>query len=224
MISISLLKQINLLEELKQEELAYVAQHLQLVEHPRGATVVPKGSSPEALYFLFRGRLKVTNHDSNGREISLNFIDPGSHFGELGLIDGKPRSATIIATERSTVGALPKPLALRLIYHQPGVSRKLMQQLTAMVRAGNDHLLLLGQSSAYTRVYTWLLKIATQPEELGENRQSPTQQELAQMANTTRETVSRAISNLIKAGILEKSGKQLVLLDPQRLQQLSQQE
>ena len=76
----------------------------------RGAFVVRSGENTDSLYVLLAGRAKVTNVDEEGREIILAWLGPGEFFGEMGLIDGSPRSANVVAAEACELLFLSKDI------------------------------------------------------------------------------------------------------------------
>jgi len=213
------LNHIALLADLTEPEKVELLSSLQVRQFKRNEVVVHKGQPSSELFFLLAGRLKVVDYSADGREIGFMFIDAGAHFGELALIDGKPRSASIIATETSIVALLPSVAARKLMYSVPSVSEKLLKQLASIIRQANDHIVMLGNGSAYSRICILLRKYAiTRPDGVVLIKRLPTQNEIAIMTNTTRETVSRTLSQLIERGHIAKSGKQLIILSMDALE------
>jgi CRP/FNR family cyclic AMP-dependent transcriptional regulator len=137
------------------------------------------------------------------------------------LIDGRPRSASIIATESSVVIVLPKKQAQQLIFAVPHVSKKLLIQLTDTIRKDNEHIIMLGSGSAFSRIYRLLLQQIEQVEGEAIIERILTQHEMAIMTNTTRETVSRAISQLQEMGVVKKEGKKIIVQKVDALKHLS---
>lgn len=212
------LKCIELLSGLTDPELETVAAAIHLKEFRRNDVVVHKGQPSSELYFLLKGRLKVIDYSTDGREVGFIFINKGSHFGELALIDGKSRSASIIATETSLVAVLPGTAAKNLMYEVPTVSEKLLKQLATIIRANNEHIVMLGNGSAYTRICILLRKYTRDDNGTLVIERLPTQTEIAIMTNTTRETVSRTLNQLVDQGIVQKSGKRLIILASEALE------
>lgn len=215
---------IPLLEGLDPIVMEALLVHFHVRTYAKNESVVQKGLASAELYFLISGRLKVVDFIQSGREIGFVFIKPGMHFGELALIDGRPRSASIIATESSIVIVLPRKQAQQLIFNVPHVSKKLLLQLTDTIRKNNEHIMLLGSGSAYCRIYKLLLQQIEQIEHIeGEViiEHLLTQHEMAMMTNTTRETVSRAISQLQDMGVIRKEGRNLIVQKVGALKHLS---
>lgn len=212
---------IPLLEGLDPIVMKALLVHFHVRTYAKNESVVQKGLASAELYFLISGRLKVVDFIQSGREIGFVFIKPGMHFGELALIDGRPRSASIIATESSIVIVLPKKQAQQLIFNVPHVSKKLLLQLTDTIRKNNEHIMLLGSGSAYCRIYKLLLQQIEHIEGEVIIEHLLTQHEMAMMTNTTRETVSRAISQLQDMGVIRKEGRNLIVQKVDALKHLS---
>lgn len=215
------LAHIELLGDLDEDTKKEVLSYLHLRSYAKNESVVQKGLASAELYFLISGRLKVVDFIQSGREIGFVFINPGKHFGELSLLDGRPRSASIIATERSLVAVLPKKQAYHLIFDVPSVSKKLLLQLADTVRQDNEHIILLGSGSAYCRIYKLLVQQVEAGEEGYHIDRILTQHEMAMMTNTTRETVSRAVGQLVELGVVEKQGRKLIVLNLDALKHMS---
>lgn len=214
------LHSLALLSELDDTKKQTVLNQLNAKYYKRNEVVVQKGQPSSELFFLISGRLKVVDYALNGREVGFVFIEAGSHFGELALIDGKPRSASILATEKATVAVLPKQHAQTLMYSEPSVSKKLLKQLANIIRQNNEHMVMLGNTSAPNRVNILLMKYAQDINGVLTIEKPPTQTEIATMTNTTRETVSRTLSQLIDSGYIEKQGKKLTIIDPDGLERM----
>lgn len=218
----AVLKQIALLSDLPDEVLVKLASQLHIKEFKKNETVVLKGQPSSELFFLFKGRLKVVDFSANGKEIAFMHINKGSHFGELALIDGKPRSASIVATESSTVAYLSSADAKQLMYTNPSVSEKLLKQLASIIRQNNERIMLLGSASATNRINILLLKYAKVEDQNLVIEKLPTQNEIATMTNTTRETVSRTLARLTELGLIKKEGKRIIIISPKELEKLNQ--
>jgi CRP/FNR family cyclic AMP-dependent transcriptional regulator len=96
-LSLVVLRNVPLFAELNEAELEKVSKVSVRKRVERSAFVVRAGDSTDSLYILLTGRAKVTNHDEEGKEIILAWLGPGEFFGEMGLIDGSPRSANVVA-------------------------------------------------------------------------------------------------------------------------------
>lgn len=181
-----------------------------------------KGDLPDAMYFILSGRLRITEITQDGREIGIGYIEAGNCFGELSVIDNKPRSADIITVEPSEIGYLSQKKAQELFYNVPAVAKAMMCHLASMVRKSNDHIMLLTIPNAYQRVFAHIQELAKKDiagmviiDRLHRH------QVIASMLNTSRETVSRALNYLERQGIVEKDLRRLIVRDPKGLQDLA---
>ena len=220
-IVLGYLQQCALFSELSEERLAWLLRQIKLCQYQREEPVLRMGDPSDALGLLFRGQLKAVAYSSSGREIGFSLIRAVQHFGELSLIDGQPRSASVLAVEPSLVAFVPRKPALELITNEPSVSARMMVSLTQLVRRCNQQIVLLGYQHAHSRVCALLLK--AQKEKTPEGLKVlgfPSQREVASLTNTSRETVSRVLSQLQESGIIFKKGKKIVVLDILRLEKI----
>jgi CRP-like cAMP-binding protein len=214
------LQNIPLLRGLDPETLKQMVVALQIKQAGRGALILHKGGPGDYLLFLLAGRLQVIDTNEEGKEIGLSFILPGDYFGELSIVDGAPRSATVVACENSLVALLPRRQAQTLIYHHPLVAERVLKRMAASVRQASSYRAILGISNAFQRVFAFLHHLASiAPGGLVVIDQMPTQQEIAIMVSTSRETVSRALSILIKRGVVEKDLRRLIVRQPEVLRE-----
>lgn len=216
------LGRIPLLSGLPPEELRELSGHMRVRHIARGEYVVRNGSVGDALMFLLAGSLQVVNTTEDGREIGINLIAPGSFFGELALIDGQPRSATVIAIEPAVVASLPDTYARRLIYGNPLVAERVLKHFATAIRKQTTHRELLAIPQAHRRIYALLCQLATPARDGGKViTPLPTQQQIAVMINTSRETVSRVLGELEQRGMLKKGHKTLYIMNCRRLEELA---
>jgi CRP/FNR family cyclic AMP-dependent transcriptional regulator len=212
------LQNIPLLAGVDAKILGEMAVSLQFRTVERGSYAVQKGDVGEHLLFVLTGRLQAVDLTEDGREVGLNFLVPGDYFGELSIIDGLPRSASVVASENSLVALLPRAPALALITHNPLVSERMFKRMAASIRSAANYRTILSIPSAFQRVFALLNQFAkTAPGGLVVIEKMPTQQEIAIMVNTSRETVSRAIQILLQKGVVEKDLRRLIVRLPEEL-------
>lgn len=213
---------IPLLRDVDVDTLTKVATACQLRSVERGQHVLHKGSAGEHLLFLLAGRLQAVDLTEDGREIGLNFLSAGDYFGELSIIDNLPRSASVVACENSLVALLPRAQALELIYHTPLVVERLLKRMASSIRMAANYRTILGIPNAFQRVFALLSQFSrVAPGGLVVIESMPTQQEIAIMVNTSRETVSRAIHALIQKGVVEKDIRRLIVRQPEALRRVA---
>ena len=190
----------------------------------RDEVILDRDSPDDDVYFVTMGSLIVVNFSLSGREIALARIATGSYFGELAAIDGEPRSATVVALEPCVIGAMGPKDFTDLVTGDPLLSVRLMRRLARIVRIGDDRIMDLSTLGAYQRVYLELLRLShgdpNHPEILVIDPM-PVQKDIASQASTTRETVTRAISQLVAGGVVERTKKRLRIVDRDRFERLA---
>ena len=209
------LQNIPLFKGVDQTTLEKMASAFQIRTVARGGFVMHKGESGEHLLFLLSGRLQAVDVTDEGREIGLTVIMPGDYLGDLAVIDGLPRPASVMASEASLVALLPRAQALDLIYNTPLVAERLLKRMASKIRTASNYRAILTIPNAFQRVFALLNQFAqTAPGGLVIIEKMPTQQEIATLVNTSRETVSRALHVLIQKGVVEKDMRRLIVRLP----------
>lgn len=216
------LRAFSIFSSLSEDQLERVREATRVRHFARRELVCRKDDPADGLYLLVSGQLQVMDVSEQGQEIGLNLIRPGAFFGELSVIDDRARSAHIMAIEPSTVGVVPQADARQLFYHLPGAAEAMMRHLAGLVRTVTDYRVLLALPSALQRVFALLNQLGRpMPGGLVVIQNMPKQHEVAIMVNTSRETVSRAIAQLVADGILEKDYRRLIVRRPDRLAELA---
>lgn len=214
------LNKLPLLAGIDEVALKKMAGVLQVRTADRGQPILHKGGAGDHLLFLLSGRLQAVDITEDGREIGLSFLTAGDYFGELSVIDGLPRSATVVACEPSIYALLPRTHALELMHNNPLIAERMFKRLAVGIRRASSFRTILGIPNAFQRVYALLDYLAkTSPGGLVVIERLPTQQEISIMVNTSRETVSRAIQVLIQRGVVEKDLRRLIVRKPETLRE-----
>jgi CRP-like cAMP-binding protein len=214
----------SIFSKLSDPQLEAVRAQTRLRQFSRRELVCRKDDPADGLYLLFSGQLQVMDVSEHGQEIGLNLIRPNAFFGELSVIDDRARSAHIMALEPSTVGVVPQVAARQLFYNVPEAAEAMMRHLAGLVRTVSDFRVLLALPSAVQRVFALLDQMGRpMPGGLIVIQNLPKQHEMAIMVNTSRETVSRAIAQLVADGVLEKDYRRLIVRRPDRLAELARQ-
>ncbi len=216
------LRKIPLLAQLSDEEMGMVKKELRIKRYMRRETLIQKGSPGDTLLFLLAGKLQVIDITDDGRMVSLRTLSEGEFFGEISVIRNTPRSASVVALSDVLVALLPSSLAMHLFTNSPTVARHMLQSLAAKIQMDSQFRSLLGISSISKRVYSFLeLMKETKPGNLEVIENLPTHQDIANMINTSRETVTRAMVVLVQQGIVQKDLHRLIIRKPQALQELA---
>lgn len=211
-----LLRSIPFFSGLHDEDIAHLSPLVVSKSYPRDNLIVLAEDEGDTLFLIVEGQVKVSIISEDGREVILAILGKGDFFGEMSLLDGKPRSATVIAIEESKLLTLRRADFARLLERAPELAVRVLGSLAARLRKADRKIESLALMDVSGRVASALLQIS---EEIGTAtpqgtviRNRPTHQELANMAGTTRETVSRVLKRLGQQGYVATRGKDLVIL------------
>jgi len=221
-----LLKRILIFSELEETALFDLAQKCQRRLYKKNEAVFHEGDPGHTLYIVCAGRVNVQRENSDGKTALIARRGPGEHFGELALIDGKPRMADVIAAEPSELLMLRRDAFIQCIEQRPQIALKIMAALADRLREAADHLGNLQELDVLGRVAGALLErlqLGSTPEADGGRRLLPnvTQKQLAGEMGATRESVNRAIANLKDTNAVRMAGRALIILDEKRLRQIA---
>ena len=218
---IELLRRVPLFSELDDPELERFAQVAIPRRFPDDTRVFHEGDPGDACFIVRTGSCRVTREHPDGRAITLANLGPGAIFGELAMLDGEARSASVEATEDTDLLALPASDMRALIRENPGMAEKLVVALTRRLREANERIARQSFQTVPSRVAGVLDQL------LAEDRVAPTmrdgvtirlrQSDLAQLAGTSRESVSRFLATLERAGVVQVGRGRVTILEPERL-------
>lgn len=221
--ALALLRGVDLFACLSDNELRQIAAVTTTQKFKRDETIIlEKDDAAMALYIVASGEVQVYVTAADGRETILSLLTKGDFFGELSLIDGEPRSASVRAVNEVQTLVLLRSDFLKLLDTKTGLAKTLMVELCTRLRRANRQISSLSSMSVFGRVTGTILSLAEQhgirmPFKDGNCvtvvRNRPTQQQLADMSGTTRETVSRVCSNLEKKGLIAIDEKDLIVFD-----------
>lgn len=211
-----LLKNVSIFADLDPASLAALERLAEPRDYRSGAVVVSQSDRGDALFVLVSGKVKVVLYGDSGREIILSiFKSPGDFFGEMSLLDNEPRSATVIADAPSRMLVLSRRDFQAHIESHPRAALRVLQELSRRLRRADAVIGNLALLDVYGRLAGKLRELAAADGEEAEDgvlvRQRPTQAEIAATIGTSRETVSRALSEFARRGWLAMSGKRLLL-------------
>jgi CRP-like cAMP-binding protein len=217
------LRKIPLLAELTDEEMARVKGDLRIRHYAKREVVLQKGGAGDSLLFLLQGQLQVIDITEDGRAIGLRMLAPGDFFGEIAVINDSIRSASVVALTPVLVALLPRATALHLFSHSPSVANQMLRFLANKVQRDSEFRALLSIHNTAKRIYSFLELLKEKKDddqEVVENL--PTHQDIANMINTSRETVTRTLLTLVQQGIIKKGTHKLIIINPEALQKLAQ--
>jgi len=202
------LRNIPIFSHLKEAQLKEIAARCKNAEFHKGEVVFRKTDPSTDLYIVNSGRLKAVLADEEGDEIVLAQFEKGAFFGELSLLDGKGRSATIVADKDSELAILKKDVFLDLLYKNPTISVELMTTLVERLRKADEMIESLAFLEVGERLIRMLLEKA-RPCTTGEKgflrTTKLTHKELAAQIGSSREAVSKCLKMLMAKHIVRES-------------------
>ena len=210
-----LLKRVSIFKDLDEFALQNLASKLEPVNYPRDTEIFRQDDDGDALFIVVKGRVKVVLHNENGREAILTIFKAEDFFGEMSLLDGEPRSAGVYTTEKSTLLRLSRQHFVEHLEAFPPSARQILSEMCTRLRRASEIIGNLSSLDVYGRIARVLIDLAKSEGERQDEgifiKNRPTQQELASMVGTTRETVSRVLSEFQKRGLIATQGKTVLL-------------
>jgi CRP/FNR family transcriptional regulator len=185
-----------------------------------GEVVFREGDESDTCYIVREGRARATHEHGDGRAITLATFGPGDIFGELAMFENERRSATVEAIEPTSVVAVLGPDMRALMREHSEIATRLVIALGRRLREANERLSRQSFQTVQSRVATVLSQLVAQAGPgSGEVLVTATQADLAQLAGSSRESASRFLAVLERAGVISQGRGRLVVHDPDALKQ-----
>lgn len=220
--TLELLGRVPLFSALATEELGRVAEVAVPRRFEAGEAVFHEGDASDTCYVIRSGHARAVRAHQDGRSITLAQFGPGDIFGELAMLDEERRSATIETLEAMEAIAILGADMRRLLREHPDISVKLIVALGRRLRETNERLTRQSFQTVQSRVATALGQLVTAAQAEGALGQNvlinSTQAELAQLAGSSRESASRFLAVLERAGIITQGRGKLIVHDPAALE------
>ena len=217
MKNIELLKSVSLFCDLNLDELGYISEKMVSKRFKSGNLIFLEESEGKNLFFVIEGSVKVTRLSKEGREVILAMLNAGDFFGEMSLLDGESRSANVIALENTEVLSLNRNDFLDVLNDYPKIAIQLLKEMTSRLRKSDRQIVSLSLSDAEKRIALCIVRFADEQGIIKNGEVTipkiPIQQDIANMAGTSRETVSRAMSLLSEEKYIKRNGKELKILN-----------
>ena len=218
--AVELLARVPLLSGLEPAELERIAQVAIPRSFPKGARVFHEGDRSDACYVIRSGEVRVTREHSDGRAIALATLGTGELVGELAMLDGGVRSASVEALTEVELLAVSATDMKGLLERNAQITAKLVVALTRRLRETNERISRQSFQTVPSRVAGVLSQLVAE-ENAEHGRDGVTirmnQADLAQLAGTSRESVSRFLAVLERAGVVRVGRGRVTVLEPHRL-------
>jgi CRP/FNR family transcriptional regulator, cyclic AMP receptor protein len=215
--NIAILRNHPIFGKLPGKMIERLASYVRTQEVRRGATIFAKGDAGIALMGVVTGSVKISVPAPNGRETVLNLIQQGEIFGEIALLDGRPRTADAVAMSDCELLIIKRRDFIPFVHEHPEVGLKLIEILCGRMRRTTQQVEDLMFLNLPARLAKALLRLADEVGGALPRKVSVTQQEISQMIGVSRESINKQLRSWARAKwVLLKRGK-IVVLRPDAL-------
>ena len=217
-----LLRCAPLFANLPDPELDRLASNLGKRTFGKGMIIFHRGSLGRSLYLIESGTVRIFSLSESGQELTVNIYGPGEIFGEMAVLDNRPRSAGALCMERTVTYTLHRDVFMSCLARNPALVDGVIRLLIGRLRYTTDHLECLAFLDVYGRVAAKLLELCERGagQEFGMGLDLPlTQGELATWVAASRESVNKVLSTFRDQGLIAVDGQKITILDLDGLEQ-----
>jgi len=218
------LKSVPIFSELDAERLKQISLLGSRKFYKKDSTILHERETGSALFVIISGKVKVSRESDDNKEVILTILNESDFFGEMAILDGLSRSASVIAIEDTELFLIQRTDFLDLLQEHPEISVALLQELTGRLRASDLRIKSLSLRDAEGKVASVIIQLA---DDIGKIKQGkveieklPFQHDLANMAGTSRETISRTLHTFSKRGLIELEGTRLTISNYEKFKEL----
>ena len=211
------LRNVPIFTALSDSDLNRIASKMVSRDYEKGQMILLEESTGETFFIITSGTVKVTRLSDDGREVILALLGESDFFGEMSLLDGEGRSANIVANEDAEVMTLSRRDFLEYLETYPKIAIALLEELAVRIRKSDQQIKSLSLSDSEQRIGITLIRLA---EEGGTIKRGdvtvqnlPYQQDIANMAGTSRETVSRTLKLLEDKKLVKRNGSDITIFN-----------
>jgi len=224
MIDVASIRRVPLFRDFADDEAAAVAATVTDRHYGKHQFIVREGDPGDTFFILVKGSVSVCRIAPDGRETILSILKEGDFFGEMSMFDSSLRSASIKTLTEVEVGAIRQADFLILLDRNPRIGRSLVIALSERLRAANALIAATTSQDIRARLASLLLNLGDQFGERVDNGTRITlrltNQEMANMIGTTRETVNRTLNRFWDDKLVDMRTAHVVIVEPDRLRAL----
>jgi len=207
------LKSVPLFSAFTEQQLATLLNYVQHRSFPRNVFVIQAGDETDSLYVILSGKVKVLIPDDQGREVILSVMGPQDFFGEMGILDDQPRSASVLTLEPCEMLRLSKAGFINCLKENAEVAMLVIRNLVKRLREADRKIESLALIDVSGRVVRLLVDMAQEVDGKLVVPRTPPKQEIARMIGASREMVSRVIKELQEKGLIRAERRSMVIVD-----------
>ncbi len=214
---IDFLSTVSIFSEIDKDSLNEVSEITTERTYPKGSMIILEEEYGDKLFIVQSGTVKITRVNDEGKEVILALLGSSEIFGEMAILDGESRSANVLAQEACSLLVISSEDFIKILKKNFKVSFALMSELAKKLRKSDLQIEALSLSDAEHRIGVSILNLA---EDMGVIRNGkvtiqnlPFQQDIANMAGTSRETVSRVMKTFEDRNLILKEGHTVIIPD-----------
>jgi len=208
-----ILKNVPLFSTFSDQQLSALVNYVQHRSYPRGSFIIRAGEETESLYIILSGRVKVLIPDEEGHEVILSMMGPYEFFGEMGVLDDQPRSASVETLESCEVLRLSRGGFISCLKDNIDLAMLIIRNLVRRLREADRKIESLALIDVYGRVARLIIEMAEEIDGKWVVQRAPPKQEIARMIGASREMVSRVVKDLHHKGLIRAEKRKIVILD-----------
>lgn len=184
--------------------------------------ILSQRDASEDVYFVVNGQLRAHIFSSSGKEVAFRDVNPGEMFGEIAAIDAKPRSASIVAVENSTLVSMHAANFKALVFEHQALTMALLQRWAGLIRNLSERIVEFSTLPVRNRIHAELLRLASEHVEgnVAILDPAPTHAQIASRISTHREAVTRELSDLARDNLIVREHHRLIVADVAKLESL----
>lgn len=217
------LAKIKLLTGLSQDIISELDKKCRWKWFDASEQIIDRQADSTEVFFIVKGSVRIIIYTVGGKEITLDDFTDGAQFGEMAAIDGLPRSASVMAVERSLLAAMPQAHFMSLLTGHPIVTGRVLKNMANIIRMSNERIMDLSTLGAANRVHAEILRQA-RSHMTGDDEAflspMPIHSDIASRISTTRETVARVMNDLARKGFVERKKNGLAVKQISQLTQM----
>ncbi len=185
------------------ETVSQLTRHIHLRHYPRRTQIISEGEPAHCLYFVLSGRVKVYLDDEKGKEITVNIHEEGEVFGEMSIIQGIGRSASVVTLDDTRLGLMSDTDFKQCLREYPDFTFNVMGDLVDRLLQATETIRRLGLMDVYGRIAVLLLTQSDERDGVRVMREKLTQQSIASRVGASREMVARILKDLKTGGYVD---------------------
>ncbi len=206
-----MLKSFPLFKNLSEHQLDKLSKHIHAKNYPKKTQIITEGDDSHCLYFVFSGKVKVYLDDDSGKEIIVNEHKENEIFGELGLLQGSKRTASVVTTEDTRLGIMSESDFKECLKDEPEFALNLINNLVERLVNATETIRQLGLMDVYGRIVVTFLNLSEEADGKRIIREKLTQQSIANRVGASREMVARILKDLKVGGYISTEGGQIII-------------